>query len=785
MTDRGCYILDGHLEPAPPGVLGELYLAEQRLAGSYLGGVQIAAERFVADPFAGAGRRMYRTGELVRQGRDGLIEPVQPAGPASRGPELAQVRFALANHPQVRHVAVTCNGGGDSEPIAAYVEVVDGHLDPAELHAQLANLLPERLVPAAIAVVGGLPLAAPAIADGTGRSAVELPAGEPLGTAHHDTLRALFAELLDRPEVGLHDSFLELGGQSVTAMLLISRVNAALGVELSIAELFDAPTVAELAGLLAGRATGPTNPFDSDQDRYTVLVDEPGRHSLWPATVQVPEGWTVLHGPAERADCLAYVARHWTDQQPAGPATEPAPAGVAETFPLSYNQEFFCELDEGTATGSFSDRHTLVNGWRLTGPVDVPALQLALNDVVDRHEILRTVIRRDEQPRCQLVHPPGPARLRVRELAESGDASREFQCEQLLTEVEAEPLRVRELPLLRAVLGRFDERDSVLVLAAHHIAVDAWSMQLLIRDLATSYAVRRGFELPLPAVHQYREYCLAQRAESDPAAQRAARDYWRRGLRGARACQLPTRPTETPAGLSNYAMQSFVIGGELARDTVQLANRTHSSPFMVLLAAFYLLAHELTGDTDLVVPTFTTGRYQARFRDTVGPFLNLLPVRTELAGSRTFAEVLARTRASCVQAYSHDIPFECIEPEAPQLYQEAGTAGRTPIAFEMVQSPAQAEGELIGDVRYAEVHRRLLVEGDCPDIPNGMLWILNLVATDDIVGTIQFKRTEFSPGAVAELVSAYRRLLRQSVTAPEAELDPNPHRIAHALELDR
>ena len=448
--------------------------------------------------------------------------------------------------------------------------------------------------------------------------------------------------------------------------------------------------------------------------------------------------------------------------------SEPGP-DAANTAPLSFNQQFLCALDEGADAGSFSDRHLLVSGWRLRGPLELATLQLALDDVVARHEVLRTSIRRDRQPTYQVVHPPSPVMLEVTDLAPSAEQDPQSQCEQLMTEVESRTMSVTELPLLRAVLGRLAADDHVLVLAAHHIAIDAWSMQVVIGDLASCYAIRRGYPLSLPEVHQYREYCLAQREQTDPAALRPALDYWRATLDGARPFTLPTQPAPVAEGLSRYAWQHFGLDEDLTRATLLLARQTRSSPFMVLLSAFYVLVGELTGATDLVVPTFTTGRHEARFGHTVGPFFNYLPVRTDLSSSTTFRQVLDRTRASCLLAYAHDIPFECIAPVAPE-FALAGLDGSAQVAFELVQPPAPVEGEAVGDLSYSEVHRRLMFEADAPDIPDGMLWVLNMVSTTEIIATVQFKRSEFTGAAVAELVDGYRRVLRQSVTAPDEQL---------------
>lgn len=761
MSAREPYFLDENLNRAEPNSLGELYLPEALLSSAYFAGAAAAAERFVADLLAGPGRRMYRAGGLASNGTEGT-----PGG-AAPDRDLAQVRFALAGHPAVRQVVLSRGPGPHS--IAAYVDAAGP--TATQLHQLATELLPARLVPVAIAVADGA-VAAPSPAGD--RPAGSQPSEDGLGTLH--TLRALFAEVLDAPEAGVEDNFLDLGGQSVTAMLLIGRVNAALGVRLSIADLFNAPTVRELQARITALRTRQSNPFDVEEALYLTLAAASGAHCLWPVAIALPGGWSVVHGPAARQECLDYAERNWPQYQPPGSEDgEPALEELIERIPLSFNQEFFCTRNEGADSGAFSDRHVLVSGWRLHGPLVLDALQRALDDVVARHEVLRTTIGQDRRPAYQVVHPPTAVRLEVRDLSPTAEDKRESLSEELMTEIESRTFSVTELPLLRATLGRLAEQDHVLVLTAHHVAIDAWSMQVVIRDLAGCYARRRGFVAPLPPVHQYREYCLAQRADTDPVALRPALDYWRSTLDGARAFALPTTAdVAVAAGQSRYALQHFSLDEEVTRRSLELARQTRSSPFMVLLSGFYLLARELTGSTDLVVPTFTTGRHEARFLDTVGPFLNYLPVRTDLTGSTTFREVLARTRASCLQAYAHDIPFECLEPVAPDLLRGDGPAAGSQVALEVVQPPTPVEGAAVGDLRYTEVHRRRMFEADAPDIPNGMLWVLSVVSDAEIIGTVQFGRGEFTGADIAELVAGYRRLLRQAVTAPDAQLPPLP-----------
>ena len=557
---------------------------------------------------------------------------------------------------------------------------------------------------------------------------VDESAGGQAGPDQREVLRSLFAEVLNLPQVGPDDSFLDLGGQSVTAMLLMSQVNTALGTDLSIADLFDSPTVAELHALIL--------------ERTGAAADSPG-------------GKPGAHRGAAAEE-----------------SAEEASGIPQNAYPLSFNQEFFCDLDMGESAGSFSAMHTLVQAWRLTGSIDTQALRHALDDLVERHEILRSAVARDAQPRYQEVRPPSPVTLLIREIPAEPGKSRDLQCEELLAEVAQRDFSAHDLPLLRADLGQFDETDSVLLITAHHSAVDAWSMQVVIRDLATLYALRRGLETPaLPEMCQYREYAASQQQGADSGALAAERDFWREKLEGARAFALPIRPAAQPESASRYAMRNISLSPETSRAIVRLAGELRCSPYMVMLSAFYLMAHRISGATDLTVTTFSSGRSEARFRNTIGPFLNLLPVRTEISGSAGFRELVKRTRANCVEAYSHDIPFAQVASEAPELFEPPAPEGYTMPTFEMIQSPNPTEGEVIGDVGYAEVHIRHLFEGDCPDIPDGMLWLFALLSPEQIVGSIQFKRSEFSSQAITDLMTEFTRILERSLAAPDDKLD--------------
>lgn len=437
-------------------------------------------------------------------------------------------------------------------------------------------------------------------------------------------------------------------------------------------------------------------------------------------------------------------------------------------IPFSCNQEFTYMFEEGEADGQFGPRNHLVHGWRIAGDVDVDVLRAALDDLVERHEMLRTSIVLGADSRYMEVLPPSSPELSIRDLPMAPDA-RDRCAEELHIEIESRTLDIRQLPHLRVVLGRFDKNDSVLILQVHHTVTDGWSMRVIMRDLAMLYAARKGYGAPPPA-RQYREYTTWQQEHLADAEVETARKYWREKLRDAQISVLATdRPVSTEASKLTTAHR-HLITKDVATSALRLAKTTRSTPFMIFLAAFGLLVNRMSGDTDIVVPTFTPGRDEHQFENTVGPMFNFLPLRTDIGGATTFLEVVRRTRQTCIDSYAHDIPFVQIMEEAPELMAPAADENHAPGVFQVFLFPFGLDGELIGDLRISEMRRRLVSQPVASDIPDGVLWTLNPHPDGDVIGHLQFRRNRFDQSTVNEMEAELGRLLQNAVAAPEAPL---------------
>src|ERR1700722_4441172 len=343
-------------------------------------------------------------------------------------------------------------------------------------------------------------------------------------------------------------------------------------------------------------------------------------------------------------------------------------------YPLSFTQEWFITLDQGAAGGTFGPRFMQVCPVRVTGPVDLAVLQGALDDVVARHELARPVVARDAHPPYQQVFPPCQVPLEVRDLSPVTGKSREKVLQELIYECGA--VSAREVPLLRATLCRFDDRDSVMFLTVHHSACDAWSSHVILRDLGAFYAARvTGTPAELPPVRQYREYAEWQRASATSSAEDGAPAYWHDKLGGAREFNMPNDHGHPDSYSRPYSQHAHVIEADVMAKASPLAAASRTSVFPVLLSAFYVLAHQITGATDLTIRAFTAGRDVEEFHNTMGLFLNCVPFRTDIAGCTSFRDIVAHAKETFIDAIAHELPVNWIEQAFPDFIKARDDLG--------------------------------------------------------------------------------------------------------------
>jgi amino acid adenylation domain-containing protein len=650
------FVLDGWLGPVPAGVAGELYVAGAGLARGYAGRAGLTAGRFVACPFGPGGERMYRTGDLARWTADGQLEF------AGRADDQVKIRGFRVEPGEVAAVLAACPGvaravvmaredtPGDKRLVGYVVPAGEAARDGAGLGGVVrefaAGQLPGFMLPAAVLVLEALPLTANGKVDRVALPAPEYPAGAagqgrgPASVAE-ELVCAVFAQVLGVDRVGPWDDFFALGGHSLLAVRLVSRVRAMLGAEIGVVDVFEAPTPAALARQVAGVV-------GSGQARPGLVAGvRPGR------------------------------------------------------VPLSFAQQrlwFLAQLEgPGVPAGPYVNTVAV----RLAGALDTGALAAALGDVLERHEVLRTVFPAGGGQPCQQVLTLEEAGWELA-VAEAGPAGLAAAVTHIARVAGAGFDLARQVPV-RAVLLRCGPREHVLVVAVHHIAFDGWSAGVLARDVSVAYAARAAGRAPgwarLPV--QYADYAIWQRellgAAEDPGSVLAAQARWWRGVLAGMPGELALpadRPRPAVASHRGVAVPVRVPAGVHA-GVAGLARQLGVTVFMVIQAGLAVLLARLGAGEDIPVGVPAAGRTDAALEDLVGFFVNTLVLRTSLAGDPSFEQLLGRVRAGWLGALEHqDVPFEyLVELLAPER-----SLGRHPLVQVMVavQNNAPAVLELPG-----------------------------------------------------------------------------------------
>lgn len=601
------HLLDDALQPVPVGVIGEIYIGGGHVAHGYHRRPGLTAERFVADPFT-PGARLYRSGDLARRNADGDIEFVGRADEQVkiRGfrIELGDVAAAISVDPSVgQAVVVVADLPGLGRSLVGYLTPVSGEdrdtVAVERIRSRVIAALPEYMVPAAYVVLGEIPITTHGKIDRAALPEPEIASATEFRTPGTDTERevaGLFAELLDREQIGADDSFFDLGGHSLLATKLVAAVRSSCGVDIGVQEVFELATVTRLAEHI---------------DALRAGTGAPARPRLVPLHLDEP-------APLSSAQL-----RSWFAYRVDGPS-------VVNNIPFAA---------------------------RLRGPCDVDALTAAIADVIDRHEILRTVYREIDGIPYQIVTAPRPVEVRRAEGA--GE-------DWLRAELDRERAHVFDLEIdrpIRAAVLRVED-DHVLSLVMHHIAGDHWSATVLFTDLLTAYRARTAGESPswAPLPVQYADFGAWQAAllaEDGPVAG-PQRDYWVDQLAGIPE-HTGLRPDfdRPPVPSGRAEAVEFHIDGAVRDRLTELCRELGVTEFMLLQAAVAVVLHKAGGGRDIPLGTPVAGRSEPELDQLVGFFINILVLRNDLSGNPTLREVCRRAREVALAAYAHqDLPFD-------------------------------------------------------------------------------------------------------------------------------
>ena len=709
ITNTKAYVLDAHMQVMPVGVTGELYIGGDGLARGYLNEAVLTAERFVPDPFSEEpGRRLYRTGDLVRYRPSGNLEFLgrldQQVKIRGFRIELGEIEAALLAHANVNQcvVVVRQDVAADKGLVAYVVSANRTTLEPSELRAHLKERLPGYMVPAFFVFLDELPVTPNGKLDRDALPAPELSSFvidyEPPRTATEELLADTFSDLLGLERVSRTASFFDLGGHSLLATQVVSRLRA-LGVELPLRLVFEDPTVVALA---------------THVER--IRVESSGSTAAPPLRKAKREGLK-----------------------------------EEEQWPLSYAQQrlwFLEQVEPGNAA------YNIPAAVRLSGTLNVEALEFALNEIVRRHESLRTTFKLVGGEAVQCVAAPQPISILVTDVSADEAAG-------VAREEARRGFALDQRPPWRVRLLRQSADEHVLVITMHHIISDGWSTGVLSREVAAlyrNYVCGERRELPELEI-QYSDYAVWQREWLAGDELERQLTFWREQMAGAPvATELPMDHPRPVIGIQRAAVQHFSLDDELSMALRRLARKEGVTLFILMLAGFKALLFRYTGQDDLIVGTPVAGRMRAEVEGLIGFFINTLALRTRLDARESFRDFLDRVREVCVGAYAHqDVPLDRVVEEL----QPSRDSGRTPLFQIMFTTRPEVPAEL--DLPGLSASNVALETG----VAKFDLTMTVLETDTGLSGRVEFNSDILEHSTIARLIRHYTKILESVVTGLE------------------
>ncbi len=664
LSNEQVYLLDSHMQLVPIGVPGDLYIGGDGVARGYLNRPELTAEKFIANPFAlpsrgnNAANRLYKTGDLARWRADGRLEFLgrRDHQVKVRGfrIELGEIETVLKKQPGVHEAVVLAR---EDQPgikrLVAYLATgscSSGATNAEKLREALKFALPAYMVPSAFVFLETLPLTPNGKVDRNAlpppfedRSSISHDFVPPSSPIEHQ-LVAIWCDVLHMKEIGVRDNFFDLGGNSLVAVQVISRIRESFNVDLPTSTLFESPTVSALAQRLS----------------------------------------TSSQASKEHAIPLEPISREGN-------------------LPVSFVQERLWFLDEIRAE---SHAYNVPIAFRLKGGLDVGAFQKAFDYLVMRHESLRTTfqmadgnLRQSISARASL--PIAFVDLRDREATSQANFE---TCIQQLVNAEAQKrFDLVEGPLVRARLFCLGETEHILVLVMHHTISDGWSLGIFFREFEAVYrAIAKGEPIPpLPPLQvQYADFAAWRRKTLQGEFLDAELNYWKKKLAGAPAAiALPSDRMRNGTLAANGGYVTVRFPESIADAVLKFGRQDGMTPFIVVMAALAITLRKWTGQDDMVIGTVVAGRNRRELENVIGCFMNFLPLRIPIQGTETGREILARVREVAVEAQNHqECPFEkiveAINPERNlnrnPLYNVALLFQNFPLDF-MLGGPLSAE----------------------------------------------------------------------------------------------
>jgi amino acid adenylation domain-containing protein len=762
------YLLDPHLHPVPVGVPGELYIGGACLAHGYLNRPALTAERFIPHPFSGEpGARLYKTGDLARYRKDGNIEFIgrNDFQVKIRGMriELGEIEVTLRQHESVSDAVVTLHqdlSGGERKLVAYVIPNRGCTIEPRQLRDHLRGKLPEYMLPSAFVTLAAFPQTSSGKID-----RLALPAPEknleteegyiaPRG-ALEEVLSTIFAEVLKLERIGVLDNFFDLGGHSLSATQIVSRVREAFRTDLPVRRIFEQPTVEGLAQALL-----------EDEGEW---IEHTAELLLQVSSFSEEEAGIKLAHQVERGVDEDAISR-WREP-PAEELVSPETPSLEErttairTAPLSFAQQRLWFLDQ------YEPNNILYNipaAIRLNGPLDLMALERSLKEILKRHEALRTTFAMVSDHPVQVLNEVRDFRLLVIELQKTSPEKKEATATRLAAEEARTPFNLAEGPLLRVKVLRLAADDHLLLITMHHIISDGWSIQILmreIRELYEAHANKREAALPdLPI--QYADFAVWQRGWLQSERLEEQLSYWRTQLADAPPLlELPTDRPRPTFKTFHGADVRLSFSKSLSENITRLSRREGATLFMTLLSAFSTLLYRYSGQRDILIGTPIANRNRAETESLIGFFINTLIMRTRFAEQMTFRELLGQVRETALEAYARqDLPFEKLVEEL----QPERTLSHSPVFQVMFHlQNAVTEGLSLCGLSTSPLE----VETQTAKFD---LLLTMAESKEGLTGRLNYNTNLFDTATVRRMAGHFELLLEAAVSNPDEQLSRLP-----------
>ncbi|MGY3450251.1 amino acid adenylation domain-containing protein [Bradyrhizobium sp. USDA 4353] len=712
LANGSCHVLDDRLQPVPINVPGELYVGGDGLAHGYCRRPALTADKFIPDPFARPGSRLYATGDIVRRLADGNIEYLsrRDGQVKIRGfrIELQEIEAVLRQSPEVGQAVVLVREGRSGAQLIAYVVAApDATPSPDTLRQQLKQSLPDYMVPAQLVILDSLPLTSNGKVD---RARLPDPEETPSrrqaapATVTQQMLAEIWSDVLGVTMPGIDDDFFGSGGHSLVASRLLGRVNVAFNVSLPLRRVFEQPSIRMLA----------------------AAVEQAQR---------------------DEADIVAppVIAR-------------PRPSAI----PLSYAQEPLWFLDQVGLVGA---AYNMAGALRLQGRLDIEALIASLREIVRRHEILRTRFGVVDGHGVQIIAPGDALRCEVLDLRGRHGGDLDSDIQRLISDHANTAFDLQAGPLMRTTIVRVGDEEHLLLINLHHIIADGWSVGVLFRELGHLYGGQFGApQSPLaPPPVQYADYAIWQRQWLDGDVGEHQLDHWRRRLAGATTTlALPTdRPRPAVQSFAG-ATSRFAVPAGLSDQLRDLARRESASLYMVVLAAFSTLLSRYSDQPDILIGSPVNGRSRPELEDLIGMFVNMLVMRCDLAGDPAFRDYLAGVKATALDAYAHqDLPFEkLVEALQPERDLSRQPLFQACLSFENIPFDGLDIAGLTVSTVAADEHPTTKFD----------LTLFVRETADGIECALEYATDLFDAATIARLADHFVRLLQDIAARPEARL---------------